>query len=140
MSEIGRRFSLDSVSVDPKLKNRIFSADGDDHIGDWDGECIDDLIKELERIEERMDPNYCSLPHSYNIPDYLKNEIGKDYPIWTCDKKGRCLVGDAGAEVMTCDEIRNHYINKYGSIDKFKEKLRVEREKFVQEVKSKSSE
>ena len=49
-------------------------------------------------------------------------------------------MGDAGAEVMTCDEIRNHYINKYGSIDKFKEKLRVEREKFIQEVKSKSSE
>ena len=58
MSEIGRRFSLDSASIDPKLKNRIFSADGDDHIGDLDGECIDDLIKELERIEARMDPNY----------------------------------------------------------------------------------
>ena len=140
MSEIGRRFSLDNASVDPKLKNRIFSADGDDHIGDWNGECIDDLIKELERIEERMDPNYSSLPHSYNIPDDLKNEIGKDYPIWTCDKKGRCLVGDTGSEVMTFDEIRNYYINKYGSIDKFKEKLRVEREKFIQEVKSKSGE
>jgi hypothetical protein len=98
------------------------------------------LIKELERIEERMDPNYSSLPHSYNIPDDLKNEIGKDYPIWTCDKKGRCLVGDTGSEVMTFDEIRNHYINKYGSIDKFKEKLRVEREKFIQEVKNKSGE
>ena len=128
MSEIGRRFSLDKASIDPKLKNRIFSADGDDHIGDWDGECIDDLIKELERIEERMDPNYSSLPHSYNIPDDLKNEIGKDYPIWTCDKKGRCLVGDTGSEIMTFDEIRNHYINKYGSIEKFKEKLRIEEE------------
>ncbi|MBL7021036.1 MAG: hypothetical protein ISR86_10905 [Nitrospinaceae bacterium] len=100
MAEIGRRFSLDNASVDPKLKNRIFSADGDDHIGDWDGECIDDLIKEIDRIEERMDPNYSSLPHSYNIPDDLKNEVGKDYPIWTCDKRGRCLVGDTGAEVM----------------------------------------
>ena len=140
MSEIGRRFSLDSASVDPKLKNRIFTADGDDHIGDWDGECIDDLIIEIERIEERMDPNYSSLPHSYNIPDDLKNEIAKDYPIWTCDKKGRCLVGDTGSEIMTFDEIRNHYINKYGSIDKFKEKLKVAREKFIQEVKSKSGE
>ena len=140
MSEIGRRFSLDSASVDPKLKNRIFTADGDDHIGDWDGECIDDLIIEIERIEERMDPNYSSLPHSYNIPDDLKNEIAKDYPIWTCDKKGRCLVGDTGSEIMTFDEIRNHYINKYGSIDKFKEKLKVAREKFIQEVKSRSGE
>ena len=138
MSEIGRRFSLDNAAVDPKLKNRIFSADGDTHIGDWDGECIDELIKEIERIEERMDPNYSSLPHSYNIPDDLKNEIGKDYPIWTCDKKGRCLVGDAGSQVMTADEVRAHYIKKYGSIDEFKEKLRVDREKFIQDVKIKS--
>jgi hypothetical protein len=139
MSEIGRRFSLENSSVDPKLKNRIFSADGDTHIGDWDGECIEDLVKEIERIEERTDPNYSSLPHSYNIPDDLKNEIGKDYPIWTCDKKGRCLAGDAGTEIMTVQEIRNYYINKYGGIDEFKEKLRVEREKFIQEVKSKSN-
>ena len=97
MSEIGRRFSLDKITVDPQLKNRIFSADGDDHIGDWDGECIDDLIKEIDRIEERRDANYSSLPHSSNIPDDLKPEIGKDYPIWTCDIKGRCLVGDTGS-------------------------------------------
>lgn len=138
MSEIGRRFSLDKVSVDPKLKNRIFSADGDDHIGDWDGECIDDLIKEIDRIEERMDLNYSSLPHSTNIPDDLKPAVAKDCPIWTCDTKDRCLVGDAGSEVMTVDEIRNHYINKYGSIDKFKEKLKIDREKFIQEVKNRS--
>ncbi len=138
MSEIGRRFSLDKVSVDPKLKNRIFSADGDDHIGDWDGECIDDLIKEIDRIEERMDLNYSSLPHSTNIPDDLKPAVAKDCPIWTCDTKDRCLVGDAGSEIMTVDEIRNHYINKYGSIDKFKEKLKIDREKFIQEVKNRS--
>ena len=45
MSEIGRRFSLDKVNVDPALKNKIFSADGDEHIGDWNGECIDELVK-----------------------------------------------------------------------------------------------
>jgi hypothetical protein len=138
MSEIGRRFSLDRVTIEPKLKNKIFSADGDDHIGDWDGESIDDLVKEIDRIEERRDPNYSSLPHSYNIPEDLKPEIGKDYPIWTCDKKGRCLVGDTGSEIMTVDEIRNHYINKYGSIDQFKEKLKIDREKFVRDIKSKS--
>ena len=140
MAEIGRRFSLDNASIDPKLKNRIFSADGDDHIGDWDGECIDDLIKEIDRIEERQDPNYSSLPHSYNIPEDLKKEVGKDYPIWTCDKNGRCLVGDTGEEVKSVDEIRDHYINKYGSIDNFKEQLRLEREKFIQDVKSRSGE
>ena len=138
MTEIGRRFSLDKVTVDPKLKNRIFSADGDEHIGDWDGECIDDLIKEIDRIEERRDANYSSLPHSSNIPDDFKPEVGKDYPIWTCDRQGRCLVGDTGSEIMTVDEIRSHYINKYGSIDKFKEKLKIDREKFIQEIKMKS--
>ena len=138
MSEIGRRFSLDKITVDPQLKNRIFSADGDDHIGDWDGECIDDLIKEIDRIEERRDANYSSLPHSSNIPDDFKPEVGKDYPIWTCDRQGRCLVGDTGSEIMTVDEIRSHYINKYGSIDKFKEKLKIDREKFIQEIKMKS--
>ena len=138
MSEIGRRFSLDKVAIDPELLNKIFSADGDDHIGDWDGECIDDLVKEIDRIEERRDPNYSSLPHSYNIPEDFKPEVGKDYPIWTCDKKGRCLVGDTGSEIMTIDEIRDHYIKEYGSIEQFKEKLKIEREKFVQEIKNKS--
>ena len=138
MSEIGRRFSLDKVAIDPELLNKIFSADGDDHIGDWDGECIDDLVKEIDRIEEWRDPNYSSLPHSYNIPEDFKPEVGKDYPIWTCDKKGRCLVGDTGSEIMTIDEIRDHYIKEYGSIEQFKEKLKIEREKFVQDIKNKS--
>ena len=138
MSEIGRRFSLDKVAIDPELLNKIFSADGDDHIGDWDGECIDDLVKEIDRIEERRDPNYSSLPHSYNIPEDFKPEVGKDYPIWTCDKKGRCLVGDTGSEIMTIDEIRDHYIKEYGSIEQFKEKVKIEREKFVQDIKNKS--
>ena len=49
MTEIGRRFSLDKIHVDPNLKNKIFSADGDAHIGNWNGECIDELIKEIKR-------------------------------------------------------------------------------------------
>ena len=138
MTEIGRRFSLDKVTVDPALRNKIFSADGDDHIGDWDGEYVDDLVKEIDRIEERRDVNYSSLPHSYNIPDEFKPEIGKDYPIWTCDKNGRCLAGDTGEEILPIEEIRTPYINKYGSIDQFKEKLKIDREKFVQEIKNKS--
>ena len=77
MAEIGRRFSLDKVTIDPILKNKIFSADGDDHIGDWDGECIDDLVKEIDRIEERTDPNYSSLPHRENIPEDLRLEVEK---------------------------------------------------------------
>ena len=138
MAEIGRRFSLDKVKVDPILKNKIFSADGDDHIGDWNGECVDDLVKEIDRIEERNDPNYSSLPHRVNIPEDLRLEVEKDFPIWTCDIKERCLVGDAGDDIKTVEEIREFYKNEYGGIEKFKEKLRLDREKFIQEVKNRS--
>ena len=135
---MGRRFSLDKVKVDPILKNKIFSADGDDHIGDWNGECIDDLVKEIDRIEERADPNYSSLPHRENIPEDLRLEIEKDFPIWTCDKKERCLVVDAGDDIKTVEEIRKFYKKEYGSIENFKEKLLQDREKFIQEVKKRS--
>jgi hypothetical protein len=138
MAEIGRRFSLDKVTIDPILKNKIFSADGDDHIGDWNGECIDDLVKEIDRIEERTDPNYSSLPHRENIPEDFRLEVEKDFPIWTCDIKERCLVGDGGDDIKTVAEIREFYENKYGGIEKFKEKLRLDREKFIQEVKNRS--
>ena len=140
MSEIGRRFSLDKVNVDPALKNKIFSADGDEHIGDWNGECSDELVKEIDRIEERADPNYSSLPHRQNIPEDLRLQVEKDLPIWTCDKKGRCLAGDNGNEIKTVAEIRELYIKKYGSIESFKEKIKVDREKFVREIKQKSEE
>ena len=135
---MGRRFSLDKVKVDPILKNKIFSADGDDHIGDWNGECIDDLVKEIDRIEERADPNYSSLPHRENIPEDLRLEVEKDFPIWTCDKKERCLVGDAGDDIKTVEEIRKFYEKEYGGIKNFKEKLVQDREKFIQEVKNRS--
>jgi hypothetical protein len=138
MAEIGRRFSLDKIKVDPILKNKIFSADGDDHIGDWNGECIDDLVKEIDRIEERTDPNYSSLPHRENIPEDLRLEVEKDFPIWTCDIKERCLVGDAGDDTKTVTEIREFYKDEYGGIENFKEKLRLDREKFIQEVKNRS--
>ena len=135
MAEIGRRFSLDKIDVDPSLKNKIFSADGDEHIGDWDGECINKLVKEIDRIEERTDLNYSSLPHRENIPEDLTNEVEKDFPIWTCDKKGYCLTGDAGDGIHTVDKIREIYKKKYGTIEKFKDKLKIEREKFIKEIK-----
>ena len=53
MDENKRRFSLEKTELDPALLNRIMSADGDDQLGEWDGESIQDLVDELERIEER---------------------------------------------------------------------------------------
>ena len=138
MTDGERRFSLDPIKADPSLRNLIYSADGDETVGEWNGEDIHDLVRELDRIEERVDANYNSLPHSDNIPEDLRGDIEKDCSIWTCDKNGNCLIGDQGVDTKSADEIREKYILKYGSIDAFKEKIRIEREKFIAEIKSRS--
>ena len=138
MTDNERRFSLDPIKVDPSLRNRIFSADGDEKVGEWNGEDINDLVKELDRIEERIDANYNSLPHADNIPEDLRGAIGKDCSIWTCDVKGNCLTGEQGTDVESADQIRVKYILKYGSVEAFKEKIRIEREKFIAEINSRS--
>lgn len=132
MDEIRRKFPVDDSLIDPNLKNRIFSPDGDTVVGYWDGESVQNLEKELDRIEEREDANYNSLPHHNNIPEELRDQVEKDYPVWACDKKGECLVGE-GAEIRIekADTVRNHYINKYGSIQAFHEKLALDRKKFM---------
>ena len=138
MSDNERRFSLDPINVDPSLLNKIFSADGDETVGEWNGEDINNLVKELDRIEERVDANYNSLPHTKNIPEDLKGDVEKDCSIWTCDIKGNCLTGEQGADIESADQIRKRYILKYGSMETFKEKVRIDREKFVEEIKSRS--
>jgi len=52
--------------------------------------------------------------------------------------KGRCLTGEAGDGITKVEEIRDFYKEKYGSVENFKEKLRIEREKFVKEIKDRS--
>ncbi len=135
--ETQRRFSLDKVEIDPRLLNRIMSADGDDELGSWDGVKIDDLVQELDRIEERTDPNYAGLPHGNNIPEDLRSEVAKDLPIWACDVSGNCIVGEQADKIRHVDQIRKRYEKKYGSVENFKEKLRLEREQFIQSLKGK---
>ena len=138
MADNERRFSLDPIKTDPSLKNLIYSADGDETVGEWNGEDIHDLIRELDRIEERVDANYNSLPHSDNIPEDLRGDVEKDCAIWTCDVKGNCLTGDQGIDIESADQIREKYKLKYGSMKAFKEKVRLEREKFIADIKSRS--
>ena len=132
--EIGRRFSLDKVKIDPALKNRILSVDGEEAVGTWDGESIHDLVKELQRIEEKVDPNYAGLPHHSNIPEDLREQVEKDLPIWACDTSGNCLVGDQATKIRHVDRIRRHYDKKHGGIENFKEKLRLEREQLFRDL------
>lgn len=133
-----RRFSLDKVEVDPQLLNRIQSADGDDTLGEWDGEDVEDLVRELERIEEFADANYANLPHNKNIPGDLRDQVEKDLPIWACDKKGMCLVGKRADKVRSVEQIRERYDKKYGGVEAFKEKLRQEREEMVRQLRKSS--
>ena len=132
MEEIRRRFPVDNSQIDPKLKNRIFSPDGDSVVGYWDGESIQELEIELDRIEERQDANYNSLPHHNNIPEDLRDQVEKDYPVWACDKNGDCLVGDGTKmRIEKADFVRDHYVNKYGGVTAFHEKLARDRKKFM---------
>lgn len=133
-----RRFSLDKVEIDPEIKMRIMSADGDDHVGDWNGEHIEELVKELDRIEERVDANYSNLPYSENIPADFKDQVEKDFPIWACDRHAKCLTGEHADTVVTVDDIRKHYDQEHGGIEAFKEKLRLEREKMIEELRLKN--
>ncbi|UCD11819.1 MAG: hypothetical protein JSU88_01640 [Nitrospinaceae bacterium] len=134
-SEIRRRFSLDESAIDPRLKNRILSADGDEELGSWDGQSVHDLARELERIEEFADANYAGLPHSQNIPEDLRDQVEKDYPIWAADPSGNCLVGEHAEQIETVDAIRSYYDKNYGGVEQFKEKLRQERERMIAEMK-----
>ena len=134
-----RRFSLDKVEVDPQLLNRIQSADGDETLGEWDGEDVEDLVRELERIEEFADANYANLPHNKNIPGDLRDQVEKDLPIWACDKRGMCLVGKRADKVRSVEQIRERYDKKYGGVEAFKEKLRQEREEMVRQLRKSSS-
>jgi hypothetical protein len=125
-NENKRRFSLEKIVVDPKVANRILAADGDDELGSWNGESIEELVEEIDRIEETADPNYASLPHGSNIPEDLREEIAKDLPIWACDVSGNCLVGSNADKIRSVDQIRDRYQKKYGGVEEFKEKLRKE--------------
>ena len=133
--EFRRRFSHDESAIDPRLKNRILSADGEEEVGSWDGQSVHELARELERIEEFADANYAGLPHSVNIPEDLKDQVEKDYPIWAADPSGNCLVGEHAEKIESVETIRTHYDSRYGGVEQFKEKLRKERERMIAELK-----
>jgi len=91
------------------------------------------------RIEERVDANYNSLPHNTNLPEDLRGQVEKDYPIWACDNHGRCLTGEHADKVVSVDKIRKHYDKKHGGVAAFREKLRLEREQMIAELKLKNT-
>jgi hypothetical protein len=125
-TENNRRFSLDKIVVDPEVANKIVSAEDGDKLGSWNGESIEDLVKEIDRIEQTDDPNYAALPHGNNIPEDLREEIAKDLPIWACDVSGKCLVSETADKIRSVEQIREWYQKKHEGVQAFKDKLRKE--------------
>jgi hypothetical protein len=61
--------------------------------------------------------------------------VEKDYPIWACDNHERCLTGEHADTVVSVDKIRAHYDEKHGGVAAFREKLRLEREQMIADLK-----
>jgi len=107
-----RRFPLDKVQIDPHEKNRIMSADGDDEFGAWDGGKIYALVAELDRIEERHNPNYAGCRIAKISPKTFALKQKKNLPIWACDSQGNCLVGSQADKIRNVEQIRKRYEKK----------------------------
>jgi len=59
------------------------------------------------KLEELIDLS--DLPSSGKYLHELIIDKFSDYPMWTIDSKGDCLVGDACDEVQNISEILKHY-------------------------------
>lgn len=79
-----------------------------DRIDAWDHEDVRelrDLINQIpDEVKDRL--HYDMLP-SESIPAGLET-----YPIWACDKHGRCLVGDTADDIEDLISIQEWYQEK----------------------------
>ena len=48
------------------------------------------------------------------------------------------MIGEKGTDIKSADQIREIYTLKYGSLEAFKEKVRIDREKFIAEINSRT--
>ena len=49
-----------------------------------------------------------------------------------------CWTGEKGVDIESVNPIRQKYITKHGNLKAFKEKIRLEREKFIADINSRS--
>ena len=95
------------------MSNDIVSKKGD-VVGQWNGECVDDLKKTLLSLRQTLRKNgdkieYTGIPHSDQFPYDLKNFTA--YILWAVDKKGNVLVGSGANRIETVENIREFYAN-----------------------------
>ena len=79
-------------------------------IGSWDGNSVEDLKRELNRIRqalasegkgEKVQPR--DMPHRDQLPADLKSFNA--YPLWGCDKSGSCLVGAGANRIKSVEKV-----------------------------------
>lgn len=91
-----------------------------DSINAWNGVDVKDLLRTLNELRDHLSDSdereyeyesiddYIDLSElPGDIPDDLEDCTG--YPIWTCDSKGFCLVGQEANEIEHADSIREYY-------------------------------
>lgn len=83
------------------------------NVGRWNGENVQDLQQELERISqelssegsgERLSPK--DMPHRDRLPEDLRTF--KAYPIWGYDKHANCLCGARANRVVSAEDVRQY--------------------------------
>ncbi len=75
-------------------------------LGSWDGEHVAVLLGTLEDLYDAGHGDVIdmsALPWECQIPDVLKPYT--HYPIWACDRHGKCLVGDGADTIEDVEEI-----------------------------------
>jgi putative transposon-encoded protein len=83
----------------------------------WGHEDINSLVSQIENIRsivENMEPAH-TLDEFLDMSDLPTEEIPaglETYPVWACDKAGRCLVGETADEVEDMDQILEWYAEK----------------------------
>ena len=85
-------------------------------VGQWNGESVADLQKELQKIKmdlrkqgKKDKVEHDGVPHSDQFPDDLKNFTA--YILWAVDKSEKVLVGSGANRTETVESIREFYAN-----------------------------
>lgn len=82
-------------------------------LGYWDGEDIYELINVLNGIKKNH-PNpvvdYDNLPYNFRLPYRVI-----EYPTWTMDAQGNCLVGESANDVMTLHDVQDEIESIFSS-------------------------
>ena len=97
------------------MSDDIVSKSGE-VVGQWNGESVADLQKELQKIKidlrkqgKKDKVEHHGVPHSNQFPDDLKNFTA--YILWAVDKNEKVLVGSGANRTETVESIREFYAN-----------------------------